>query len=325
MKHTAIAVMAVVLLVGIAGSASAFVINANGNLAEWGVTPFSPAAPSQAGWIPTVLDQGIAYDQTDNNVLDVNHLGLSVAPIEQYDFEALYSQVTASTTGTTLNLAMVTSFNWQGDLGYQNLMAGYSGAPVNRDAQGNPVLTGGQPTWNNSADRALTIALAFPTVGTGSSAGWNYAVRMWEGRAELFNVGTTGPWESAYWFTENNPVGFIGNPTPLETVVAGSGDYAKVHSTMESPGPYVSGSAAYPDTWIYEVSFDLAPGVIPWLTTGQTYMAHSSPWCGNDNLTIAGAQTVGAPNVPEPASLVLLGLCVVGVGTRLRKRKCSGE
>jgi len=315
MKRIAIMVAAVVLVASLAGGASAFTITCNGDLSDWGVLPFGTHLDSSSGWIPT-LDEGIAYNETDNNVLRVNDQA-AVLQDEMFDFEALYAQVTPD----RLSLAMVTSYNWQNTT-YTDLMDNYSGAPV--------VGT----TWqgqNHAVDRALTISLAFPALVTaGKPSGWNYGVRLWNDQAMLYSVGA-GRWEGAQWFTENNPVGFTGDSGLLATSTHASGDYTKLQPvgwdwtgdggfhTSAEPAPRLKNSS-YADTWIYEVSFDLRGTALGGsLTPGEQFWAHSSPWCGNDSLTIANEGTVSY--TPEPTSLVLLALMVGGTGWRLRRRR----
>jgi len=339
---------AVILLGSLAGGASAsfgFLLD------DWGVVPFSSWQPSLGTVATNVTDDVMNNDDSYLNVP-------SYPPIshdERYDLEALYAQ--ASTA--TLNLAMVTSYNWQEPatdwwIQNYNLAELYSGAPVS-----GTTWKGADPAWN----RAVTISLGFGTTAGGAPDGWSYAARLWNDRAELWQVpmlaatdtthlwfpdepyySRSGPpytsdpnaiWEGGVWYATADPVGFRGGdpdnqnanaPILRETVSLGDtyskGFYLGGTNGLEQSttlSDYTGNDRL--NTWIYNVSFDVS-GLN--LVQDAEFWAHSAPWCGNDYLTIDGSNSGTVSYEPEPASLVLLGLCVVGAGSRLRRRKRSG-
>ncbi len=329
MKHTSLVIALFMLVVSTGSNAVAFTafVNADGNLSDWGVTPFSDWDPTEGAGIAYAMGTSGYPDygtpSADDDVLAVPG-GANVWQLERYDFEQLYAYVTP----TELSLAMVTSYNWQDPTGYAGYYTSkadnYSGAPL--DENGN---------WagdDYSVDRYVDVAFEFN--GGGDNDYYNYAVRMSNGQAELYYVDAgvpdpsgkpgTGAWESAYWFDTNDPVGFNAGH-PQVTLLGSAEQYIKFYDPDLETDGWV-GDDDYRHTWIYEVSFDLTGSDFASLvlSPNDTYYAHVSPWCGNDGLWINGGTggTVGFP-IPEPASLTLLSLCALGVGVLARRRKAT--
>lgn len=205
---------------------------------------------------------------------------------QNYDIEAMYAVV----DGDTLFFALVTGFDQGGEAG--DILA--------------PHYDGGDIFFN-----------------FGGAAGYNYAVRI----TEADSVSSTGignvysgdfsPSGNSYLNTDDvmTPQHQVANPWRVDDAAVGGLGVTLVGTTTIA----YNNDASAADHNVYEFALDLtALGLTGADVGSQGFNVHWTMECGNDYMDWAAPGQLIV--IPEPATMTLLGLGLVGIAMRAKRR-----
>lgn len=226
-------------------------------------------------------------------------------------------------TGTTLTMVGGWNFTSGGPGSYNYVKSG----DIFIDITGDAVFGTGDHSLAHATGAPANASTAGATVEW--DWGYDYAIKVdWTNKTyQVFN-------DLQQMYTTNVTEG-INNPDSSPWVLAsggggpldlGGGIFTGTVGTPNADGYGFLGDSTSDDH--YAVSFDLSwllPVFSNPLATNGAATFHFTQACGNDTLMgrayVNGGSFIGTPPVPEPASMGILGMGLLGlVATRLRKK-----
>ena len=283
MKKTLVNLM---VIAGIAFSASAQAITINGNLDDWGVQ----ANGSASGWTPNT---DVLYTQEDQNGTGAFYLNPGWGG-QNYDAEAMY-------------------VNWDKNNLYIAIATGH-----------NPNTTN-NPSGNSYG--AGDIAINFGLDNT-----WDYGIELLgSANTTKAHVYSGVNWDYGLWTTSG---AYVGNPNgnvatadhAHPTSILSGTDMSTLPSRIGEVRYTTVGQNNYGNTpsdlhYFYEISIPLAAFGNDW-GIGSQFNIHWTENCANDSISVIGKIDARNQTVPEPGTLALIPLGLLGLAA-LRRRKTA--
>jgi len=219
---------------------------------------------------------------------------------QNYDAEAFFYTYTGDVSGGYLDVALVTGFNPYGeDSGISN--------PSTFSAGDLFIDLGNDGTYD------IAVAMSLGEAGRSGYA-WANPGNVWQ-EDPVYYDGTPGPDNNQYAF----PYRVDESTAPVEIMPGGI--VSTNHVQLDSNGNPGN------ERWLYEVRIALDPvnfdlnGLLGATQSGSGGIGlHWTMECGNDVIDVSDA-TPFAP-IPEPATVVLFGMGVMGIALRARRPQC---